>query len=188
MPGLMRRLVWSAFSSTSSSTRSPKRLRRACPLRIGRRAGNCESRTCPPDITRSASPPDQICSVLTKATQDGPKVLDDISFHVKSGERVGIGVSFPHKSSVLFSLLITGLNASGAHWQWKGAYRRIHPCIHLTNCPQSSLTLALLRCILTEGAVYFDGVPTNRVNLDALRAHITIIPQNVSPPATRAAH
>ncbi len=23
--------------------------------------------------------------------QDGPKVLEDISFHVKSGERVGIG-------------------------------------------------------------------------------------------------
>ena len=49
--------------------------------------------------------------------------------------------------------------------------------------PQSSLTLALLRCILTEGSVFFDGVPTDRVNLDALRSHITIIPQNVRIPA-----
>lgn len=42
---------------------------------------------------------------------------------------------------------------------------------------QSSLTLALLRCILTEGNVYYDGLPTNSLNLDALRSNITIIPQ-----------
>ena len=45
---------------------------------------------------------------------------------------------------------------------------------------QSSLTLALLRCILTEGTVYYDGIPTNEINLDALRSSITIIPQTVS--------
>ena len=45
---------------------------------------------------------------------------------------------------------------------------------------QSSLTLALLRCILTEGTVYYDGIPTNEINLDALRSNITIIPQTVS--------
>ena len=44
---------------------------------------------------------------------------------------------------------------------------------------QSSLTLALLRCVLTEGKVYFDGVPIDTVNLDALRSNITIIPQVV---------
>ena len=44
-------------------------------------------------------------------------------------------------------------------------------------CSQSSLTLALLRCILTEGTVYFDGIPTDTINLDALRSSITIIPQ-----------
>ncbi|KAF4617548.1 hypothetical protein D9613_005685 [Agrocybe pediades] len=42
---------------------------------------------------------------------------------------------------------------------------------------QSSLTLSLLRCILTEGTVYYDGIPTNTINLDALRSNITIIPQ-----------
>ena len=44
---------------------------------------------------------------------------------------------------------------------------------------KSSLTLALLRCILTEGNVYFDGLPTDKINLDALRSHITVIPQMV---------
>ncbi|KZP16764.1 P-loop containing nucleoside triphosphate hydrolase protein [Athelia psychrophila] len=70
---------------------------------------------------------------------DGPKVLHDISFHVKSGERIGV----------------VGRTGSG----------------------KSSLTLALLRCILTEGAVYYDGLPTHSLNLDALRSKITIIPQ-----------
>ncbi|KAF8955959.1 ABC transporter type 1, transmembrane domain-containing protein [Flammula alnicola] len=71
--------------------------------------------------------------------KSGPKVLHDISFHIASGERVGV----------------VGRTGSG----------------------KSSLTLALLRCILTEGEVYFDGIPTSHVNLDALRTSITIIPQ-----------
>lgn len=70
---------------------------------------------------------------------DGPKVLHDLSFHVKSGERVGI----------------VGRTGSG----------------------KSSLTLSLLRCIPTEGTVYYDGIPTSSINLDALRSNITIIPQ-----------
>ena len=45
---------------------------------------------------------------------------------------------------------------------------------------QSSLTLALLRCILTEGKVYYDDIATDALNLDALRSKITIIPQSVS--------
>ena len=44
---------------------------------------------------------------------------------------------------------------------------------------QSSLALALLRCIVTEGKVYYDGLPTDSINLDALRSNITIIPQVV---------
>jgi ABC-type multidrug transport system fused ATPase/permease subunit len=44
---------------------------------------------------------------------------------------------------------------------------------------QSSLTLALLRCILTEGKVIYDGIPTDKINLDVLRENITIIPQAV---------
>ncbi|TFY57504.1 hypothetical protein EVJ58_g6979 [Rhodofomes roseus] len=71
---------------------------------------------------------------------DGPRVLHEISFEVKSGERVGI----------------VGRTGSG----------------------KSSLTLALLRCILTEGKVYYDGIATDTLNLDALRSKITIIPQS----------
>ncbi|KAI0793789.1 P-loop containing nucleoside triphosphate hydrolase protein [Fomes fomentarius] len=46
-----------------------------------------------------------------------------------------------------------------------------------TGSGKSSLTLALLRCILTEGKVWYDGLQTDRINLDALRTSITIIPQ-----------
>lgn len=46
-----------------------------------------------------------------------------------------------------------------------------------TGSGKSSLTLSLLRCIPTEGAVYYDALNTSNVNLDALRSSITIIPQ-----------
>ncbi|KAI0767285.1 P-loop containing nucleoside triphosphate hydrolase protein [Fomes fomentarius] len=72
-------------------------------------------------------------------SSDGPRVLNELSFEVKSGERIGI----------------VGRTGSG----------------------KSSLTLALLRCILTEGKVYYDGIATDSINLDALRSNITIIPQ-----------
>ena len=42
------------------------------------------------------------------------------------------------------------------------------------------MTLALLRAIITEGTVYYDGIATDTLNLDALRSNVTIIPQVVS--------
>lgn len=48
-----------------------------------------------------------------------------------------------------------------------------------TGSGKSSLTLALLRAIVTSGEVYYDGRPTSQLNLDVLRGHITIIPQMV---------
>ncbi|KAF9054886.1 multidrug resistance-associated ABC transporter [Panaeolus papilionaceus] len=69
----------------------------------------------------------------------GPKVLHNITFNAKSGERIGV----------------VGRTGSG----------------------KSSLALALLRSILTEGTVFYDGIPTKALNLDALRSNITIIPQ-----------
>ena len=59
---------------------------------------------------------------------------------------------------------------------------------HSSLVSQSSLTLALLRCILTEGTVYYDGIPTSKINLDALRSNITIIPQTVSGCNERFLH
>ncbi|KAG6908669.1 hypothetical protein DXG01_003683 [Tephrocybe rancida] len=69
----------------------------------------------------------------------GQSVLRNLSFHIKSGERIGI----------------VGRTGSG----------------------KSSLTLSLLRCMLTEGEVYYDGIDTRTLNLDELRSKITIIPQ-----------
>ncbi|KAJ7729547.1 hypothetical protein DFH07DRAFT_850204 [Mycena maculata] len=78
-------------------------------------------------------------SLSARYSPEGPKVLHDVSFNIKSGERVGV----------------VGRTGSG----------------------KSSLTLSLLRCIFTEGTVYYDGIPTSKLNLDALRSNITIIPQ-----------
>ncbi|KAI0655608.1 P-loop containing nucleoside triphosphate hydrolase protein [Cubamyces menziesii] len=81
----------------------------------------------------------QVENLSARYSADGPRVLHEISFDVKSGERVGI----------------VGRTGSG----------------------KSSLALSLLRLILTEGKVYYDGIPTDSINLDALRSKITIIPQ-----------
>ncbi|KAJ7745476.1 P-loop containing nucleoside triphosphate hydrolase protein [Mycena maculata] len=77
-------------------------------------------------------------SLSARYSPGGPTVLHDISFNIKSGERVGV----------------------------------VGPSVW-----QSSLTLSLLRCIFTEGTVYYDGIPTSKLNLGALRSNITIIPQ-----------
>ncbi|EMD41558.1 hypothetical protein CERSUDRAFT_128415 [Gelatoporia subvermispora B] len=82
----------------------------------------------------------RVDKLSARYSQDGPRVLHNISFEVRSGERIGI----------------VGRTGSG----------------------KSSLALALLRCILTEGEVYYDGLLTSSINLDALRANITIIPQD----------
>ncbi|KAJ7457047.1 P-loop containing nucleoside triphosphate hydrolase protein [Mycena latifolia] len=46
-----------------------------------------------------------------------------------------------------------------------------------TGSGKSSLTLALLRAIVTEGSVFYDGISTDSINLENLRSKITIIPQ-----------
>ncbi|KAG6872989.1 hypothetical protein C0995_004365 [Termitomyces sp. Mi166 len=46
-----------------------------------------------------------------------------------------------------------------------------------TGSGKSTLTLSLLRCILTKGEVFYDGLRASDINLDALREKVTIIPQ-----------
>jgi ABC-type multidrug transport system fused ATPase/permease subunit len=100
-----------------------------------------------PEATEAGKPPAawptsgdlSVENLSARYSQTGPVVLHDLSFHIKSGQRIGV----------------VGRTGSG----------------------KSSLTLALLRCILTEGTVYYDGIATNQINLDALRSSITIIPQ-----------
>ena len=55
----------------------------------------------------------------------------------------------------------------------------IYGIVGRTGSGKSTLTLALMRCIYTEGRVYYDGLQTDQINLDALRSNITIIPQVV---------
>ncbi|KAF8956519.1 multidrug resistance-associated ABC transporter [Flammula alnicola] len=100
-----------------------------------------------PKPTKSGEPPaawptsgDLVVEKLSaRYSQTGPTVLHDLSFHIESGQRVGV----------------VGRTGSG----------------------KSSLTLSLLRCIVTEGTVYYDGIPTSKINLHSLRSNITIIPQ-----------
>jgi ABC-type multidrug transport system fused ATPase/permease subunit len=46
-----------------------------------------------------------------------------------------------------------------------------------TDSGKSSLTLALLRAIPTEGISLYDGVEIKSINLEALRQNISMIPQ-----------
>ncbi|KAJ3824262.1 P-loop containing nucleoside triphosphate hydrolase protein [Lentinula raphanica] len=77
--------------------------------------------------------------LCARYSRDGPEVLHDLTFSVRSGEHIGI----------------VGRTGSG----------------------KSSLTLALLRAIPTTGKMIYDGISTDKINLDALRSNITITPQ-----------
>ncbi|KAJ3814679.1 P-loop containing nucleoside triphosphate hydrolase protein [Lentinula aff. lateritia] len=81
----------------------------------------------------------QVEGLCARYSKDGPEVLHDLTFFVRSGEHIGI----------------VGRTGSG----------------------KSSLTLALLRAIPTSGQVTYDGVSTEKLNLDVLRSNITISPQ-----------
>ena len=80
--------------------------------------------------------------------------------------------------TVILLLNVFFVDFSWSNWEWKGMWHSSSVVI-VANRMQSSLTLALLRCILTEGAVYLDGIDTSTLNLEALRSSITIIPQVV---------
>ncbi|TDL20550.1 P-loop containing nucleoside triphosphate hydrolase protein [Rickenella mellea] len=72
-------------------------------------------------------------------SDDGPEVLHDLNFEIRSGERIGV--------------------------------------VGRTGAGKSSIALALLRAIKTKGSVFYDGIPTYAINLDALRSSVTLIPQ-----------
>ncbi|KAF9480291.1 multidrug resistance-associated ABC transporter [Pholiota conissans] len=119
-----------------------------------------------PKATESGKPPAawptagelRVDNLSARYSSTGPKVLHDLSFHVKAGERIGIGKLLPYFWSI--TLIDTSISLVGR-----------------TGSGKSSLTLSLLRCIITDGEVYYDGLSTNKLNLDDLRSNITIIPQ-----------
>ncbi|EIN07964.1 P-loop containing nucleoside triphosphate hydrolase protein [Punctularia strigosozonata HHB-11173 SS5] len=71
---------------------------------------------------------------------ESPEVLHEISFDIKSGERVGV--------------------------------------VGRTGAGKSTISLALLRGILTSGQVFYDGIDIHKINLRDLRANVTLIPQH----------
>lgn len=109
-------------------------------------------------------------------SQNGPKVLHDISFKISSGERVGVG-AFPALLTIQ-PLLIVKPKLGELARERHVLFLYLHATV--LTLLKSSLTLALLRCIFTEGDVFYDGIKTSDINLDALRSKITIIPQLVS--------
>ncbi|KAJ7767048.1 P-loop containing nucleoside triphosphate hydrolase protein, partial [Mycena maculata] len=97
----------------------------------------------------------RVQNLSARYSEDGPEILHNISFTVKSGERIGVGklVFLSPRGCMIYSRKV-GRTGSG----------------------KSSLTLALLRCIPTQGSMIYD-VDTSQLNLDSLRSSITIIPQ-----------
>jgi ABC-type multidrug transport system fused ATPase/permease subunit len=82
----------------------------------------------------------KVQNLVARYFEGGPVVLDNLSFDISAGSRIGI----------------VGRTGSG----------------------KSSLTLALLRMIPTEGSINIAGIDSKQVNLDALRSAVTIIPQD----------
>ena len=86
--------AWSAYTRTSTSSKSKSRLREVSHLRIGQQVGTSGSSGFLRDILSYADARRRYTLSLLisyMVYQDGPKVLHDISFHIKSGERVGVG-------------------------------------------------------------------------------------------------
>jgi ABC-type multidrug transport system fused ATPase/permease subunit len=83
----------------------------------------------------------KVTELSVKYSEDGPEVLNKISFEIKSGERVGID----------------GRTGAG----------------------KSSLALSLLRFTeISNGSIIINGLDVQKINLEALRQRITIIPQD----------
>jgi ABC-type multidrug transport system fused ATPase/permease subunit len=99
-------------------------------------------------------------NLTARYSPDGPDVLHGISFHIRSGERVGIGASLViliPNDNLYFHTASVGRTGSG----------------------KTSLALSLLRCIYTDGEVLYDGRSTSTMDVDTLRRAMAIIPQVV---------
>ncbi len=125
-------------------------------------------------------------------TNDDPEVLKGLTFSVRSGERIGIG---EFDISIYLYLQRSELSSIIYSWSYRereGMSFRLTEIFTRSTPPQSTLTLALLRCIFTNlsprlnsrfvktGEVLYSGRSIGSLDLPVLRKNITIIPQNVS--------
>ncbi|PWW78291.1 P-loop containing nucleoside triphosphate hydrolase protein [Tuber magnatum] len=83
----------------------------------------------------------KVTELSVKYSEDGPEVLNRISFEIKPSERVGI--------------------------------------VGRTGAGKSSLALSLLRFTeISNGSIVINGLDVQKINLEALRQRVTIIPQD----------
>lgn len=72
--------------------------------------------------------------LAARYSPEGPKVLHDISFNVKAGQRIGIGgytlVLLCARSTELIILSM----CSGSHWVWKGQPAGLNGRVALISC------------------------------------------------------
>lgn len=123
---------------------------------------SCEKEVAPvpsgvPPAYWPASGDIRIEDLSARYSTTGPIVLDKVNLHIKSGERIGV----------------VGRTGSGKY----RAALILNSFVGLINRPfalpgKSTLALALLRLIPTEGKVFIDGKDTSTLNLDALRSKV----------------
>jgi len=83
----------------------------------------------------------KVTELSVKYSEDGPEVLNKISFEIKPSERVGI--------------------------------------VGRTGAGKSSLALSILRFTeISNGSIVINGLDVQKINLEALRQRITIVPQD----------
>lgn len=143
-----------------ASNRNRKQQKVVFPLPTGLRVVTSASRICPLDIPRM----DQRCFTIYLSMSS----LENVSALVGQNPLI-FGYLLTREMLKLEELALE---------RWE--YNDVLPIFFSWPSLQSSLTLSLLRCILTDGNVFYDGLNTNNINLDALRSNITIIPQIVS--------
>lgn len=74
-----------------TSIKNRNRKKEALLRHTGRRAAGSKLKISLRDTLLSVYKVSSTSNLLTESLQDGPKVLQDVSFRVEAGERIGIG-------------------------------------------------------------------------------------------------
>ena len=102
----------------------------------------------------------QVNHLVVRYAPDLPAVLDDISFSVNPGEKIGI----------------VGRTGQPEHTM---KHHDRHSCGCWTGAGKSTLSLALLRYVEPEsGSIVIDGLEATTMGLQDLRERMTILPQD----------